>query len=122
VTHEVEVLANHPVTAGLPPRFTLTDELYLCPVWAEAQGATPLLRSHAPFTTDHFWSAELAVAGRMFCRDGWQHPPGSGLVGWARQVEAAKLVYLQPGDGPETYANPHYRQLVENAIRWVAQR
>jgi len=28
-------------------------------------------------------------------------------------------VYLQPGDGESAYANPHYRRLLENAIRWV---
>ncbi len=29
------------------------------------------------------------------------------------------LVYLQPGDGPSAYENPHHRRLFENAIRWV---
>lgn len=120
VTHEVEVLADHPVTAGLPERFTLTDELYLAQVFPA--DAVPLLRSSAPFTREHFWSAELAVAGQMYCRDGWEHPPGSDLVGWARQAISSRLVYLQPGDGPSTYDNPHYRRLVENAIRWVAAR
>lgn len=120
VTHEVEVLADHPVTAGLPPRFTLTDELYLAQVFPE--NATPLLRSSAAFERDRFWSADLAVKGQMYCRDGWDHPPGSDLVGWARQVRESRLVYLQPGDGAPTYENPHYRRLVENAIRWVADR
>ncbi|API59164.1 hypothetical protein BSL82_07475 [Tardibacter chloracetimidivorans] len=119
VTHDVEVLVDHPVTAGLPPRFTLTDELYLCPVF-EAEVA-PLLRSSATFTRDHFWSAELAVAGRMHDRSGWDHPMGSSLVGWTRQAINSRLVYLQPGDGPAAYDNPHYRRLVENAIRWVAR-
>jgi len=27
---------------------------------------------------------------------------------------------LQPGDGMSAYDNPHYRRLVENAIRWTA--
>lgn len=117
VTHEVSVLADHPVTAGLPGRFTLTDELYLAQVFEE--DVTPLLRSSAPFTRDHFWSADLAVRGRMHDREGWEHPPGSNLIGWTRQVLNSRLVYLQPGDGPETYANPHYRRLVENAVRWV---
>ncbi len=119
VTHEVSVVADHPVTAGLPPRFTLTDELYLAQIF-EAE-VTPLLRSGAPFVAEQFWSAELAVKGRMHCRDGWHHPPGSNLIGWARQVRESRLVYLQPGDGPDTYANPHYRRLVENAIRWTAR-
>ncbi|MCW1382777.1 ThuA domain-containing protein [Novosphingobium sp. KCTC 2891] len=118
VTHEVSVVADHPVTAGLPERFTLTDELYLAPVFENE--VTPLLRSNAAFDREHFWSADLAVQGRMHCRDGWDHPRGSNLVGWTKQVERSRLVYLQPGDGPSTYDNPHYRRLVENAIRWVA--
>lgn len=118
ITYEAEGLAEHPVTQGLPSRFAMCDELYLCPVFLD--GATPLLRSTAPFTRDHFWSADLAVQGHLHDREGWQHPPGSDVIGWAKQAEASRLVYLQPGDGPSAYANPHYRRLVENAIRWVA--
>ncbi|WP_226016395.1 ThuA domain-containing protein [Novosphingobium sp. FKTRR1] len=119
VTHEVSVLADHPVTAGLPERFTLTDELYLAQVF-EAD-VTPLLRSSAAFTRDHFWSADLAVRGRMHDREGWDHPAGSNLIGWTKQALNSRLVYLQPGDGPSTYADPNYRRLVENAIRWVTK-
>lgn len=120
VTHEISIEQDHPVTAGLPPHFTLVDELYLCPIFPE--GATPLLRSSAAFTRDHFWSAELAVSGQMFTREGWDHPDGSNVIGWAKQALASRLVYLQPGDGAAVYNDPHYRRLVENAIRWVADR
>ena len=120
VTHEVTVVGDHPVTAGLPAHFTLTDEVYLAQVF-EAD-VTPLLRSSAAFDRDHFWSAALAVRGQMHAREGWDHPDGSNLIGWAKQVSASRLVYLQPGDGPATYESPHYRQLVENAIRWVAAK
>lgn len=118
VTHSVTVTPGHPVTAGLPATFAITDELYLCPTFAD--GATPLLRSDARFGADAFWSARHALEGRMDCNDGWEHPPGSDVIGWAKQVLASRLVYLQPGDGPSAYDNPHYRRLVENAIRWVA--
>lgn len=120
VTHDVSVVAGHPVTAGVPAQFTLTDELYLGQVCEE--GVTPLLRSSAAFDREHFWSADLAVKGQMFSREGWDHPPGSNLIGWAKQAINSRLVYLQPGDGPSAYGNPHYRRLVENAIRWVAER
>lgn len=118
VRYEVEVIADHPVTAGLPPRFELVDEPYLAQIF-EAN-VTPLLRSSATYTRDHFFSADAAVAGRMYDREGWEHPPGSNLIGWTKQVLNSRLVYLQPGDGPAAYDNPNYRQLVENAIRWVA--
>ena len=120
VTHQARVVADHPVTRGLPPQFTLTDELYLTQVFENS--VTPLLRSDAAFDRDHFWSADLAVQGRLYDRDGWDHPPGSDLIGWAKQAENARLVYLQPGDGPATYNSPHYRRLVENAIRWVVDK
>ncbi|MBC2669002.1 ThuA domain-containing protein [Novosphingobium piscinae] len=119
VTHDIAVAPGHPVTAGLPASFTLTDELYLCPMLPE--GAVPLLHSSARFADDAFWSAELAVKGEMFSNTGWHHPPGAGVIGWAKQALASRLVYLQPGDGPSAYDSPDYRRLVENAIRWVAE-
>lgn len=118
VTYEAEVLLDHPVTAGLPRTFTVTDEPYLAQVFAE--GATPLLRARMPFVRDRFFSADLAVRGRMYDREGWDHPPGSDAIGWAKRVFNSRLVYLQPGDGPSVYDNLHYRRLVENAIRWTA--
>lgn len=119
VRYEAQVLADHPVTAGLPARFGLTDELYLAEIFAE--DVTPLLRADMPFTRDRFFSADAAVRGRMYDRERWPHPDGCDLIGWAREVANSRLVYLQPGDGPSAYDNPHYRRLVENAIRWTAQ-
>jgi type 1 glutamine amidotransferase len=56
----------------------------------------------------------------MYCNDDWPHPDGPNLIGWTKTVGNSRIVYLQPGDGPDTYAAPEYRRLVENAIRWVA--
>jgi type 1 glutamine amidotransferase len=118
VVYEAQVVGDHPVTAGLPESFKLTDELYLGQIFES--DVTPLLRSSATFTRDHFWSAEHAIRGEMFSNQGWDHPPGSNLIGWAKQALRSRLVYLQPGDGPSAYENPNYRLLIENAIRWVA--
>jgi len=120
VEYEVEKVADHPVTTGIPDRFAIKDELYLCPVFEDS--VTPLLRSSAQFTCDHFWSADLAVQGRLHDRTGWTHPQGSNLIGWAKNAINSRLVYLQPGDGPSVYNEPHYRRLVRNAIEWVAAR
>jgi hypothetical protein len=54
--------------AGLAPHFALQDELYLAQVFAD--DVVPLLTCDAPFTRDHFWSADLAVRGRMFANEG----------------------------------------------------
>ena len=120
VAYEVEVLADHPVTAGLPKSFAMRDELYLAE--QNLAGATPLLRARTSFTREDFYSARLAVAGQMYARAGWDHAPGSDIIGWAKQVEKSRLVYLQPGDSAAAYDNPYYRRLVENALRWVARR
>ena len=119
VTHEVEVLdQGHPICAGLDPSFTITDELYLFPVLAES--VTPLMRSTHRFTDDQFYSADLAIRGTRYANDGWNHPPGSDLVAWTKSVGPSAIVYLQFGDGPQTYADPNYRRIVGNAVSWVA--
>jgi uncharacterized protein len=121
VTHEVHVLKQHPVTAGVPERFSITDELYLYEVFAD--DVEPLLASDHEFTADRFYSAAKVVRDRqMFNNDGWEHRPGSNLIGWTRRYGASRIVYLQCGDDPVAYANPHFQRLIANAIRWVARR
>jgi type 1 glutamine amidotransferase len=119
VRHRVRVVdPEHPVTRGLGSDFEIEDELYLCPIF-EAE-LTPLLRSDFDFSAQHFHSAALAVEGRRDESEGWHHPHGSGLIGWAHVHGRSPIVYLACGDGPSAYANPAFSRLVENAIRWVA--
>ena len=119
VSHNVRVVAQHPVAAGLPPAFPMTDELYLYEVFENE--VTPLLRSDYSFTSGNFYSAARVVRdGRMFDNEGWPHEEGSNLVGWAKHYGRSRIVYLQGGDDPAAYANGHYRQLIANAIDWVA--
>ncbi len=121
VTHTVSVAADHPVTAGLPASFEITDELYLCEVFTD--DVEPLLTSDYEFVRDNFYSAAAVVRdGKMFDNEGWQHEPGSNLIGWTKTYGKSRIVYLQCGDDPEAYANPHFRQLLANAIGWVADR
>lgn len=120
VTHTVEVLApEHPVCAGLNSSFTLTDELYCFPVLTNR--VVPLLRTTFDTTDDQqFFSADLAIRGQRDSNDGWRHPPGSDLVGWATSSGRSPVVYLQFGDGPVTYADETFRTVLANAIAWVA--
>lgn len=118
VVYDANVIdPDHPVTAGLPPRFPLCDELYLAPVW---DAAKPLLRADHAFVRDNFYSAAQAVAGRMFSNDGWDHRPESDVIAWEKPVGAGRLVYIQPGDGPAAYADPNLRRLLSNALAHVA--
>ena len=120
VSHSVQVVdVAHPVTEGVDDTFSLTDELYLYEVFDS--DVEPLLTSSHTFDSEHFYSARHAVTGSMFCNDDWPHPTGPNLIGWTKTIKDSRIVYLQPGDGPDTYASPHYRRLVENAIRWVAK-
>jgi uncharacterized protein len=120
VTHEISVVnPSHPVCAGLPARFRITDELYLAPVLEDS--VIPLLRSGFDFTTENFWSTGRAMEGHRYNRAGWSHPPGSNLVGWAREQDQSRIVYLQPGDGPGAYADTWVRRLWFNAVRWAAR-
>ena len=118
VQHTIEVIEpDHPVCAGLGQSFTLIDELYCFPVLTDQ--VTPLMRTTFD-TTDcsQFFSADLAIRGQRNSNVGWSHPPGSNLVAWAKSAGNSRVVYLQFGDGPETYADPSFRRVLANAIRW----
>jgi len=120
VTHTVEVLdPSHPICEGLGASFTITDELYLFPVLEDQ--VHPILRSTYDFVDTSFSSADRAIRGKFDDRTGWSHPPGSSLVAWTKQVGASPVAYLQLGDGPATYADPSYRRILANAIRWAAR-
>ncbi len=118
VAYTAEVVCAHPVTQGLPATFPVTDEVYLAEVFADS--ITPLVRARHAFVRENFYSAAAAVAGRMFDNAGWDHATGNDCVAWVKPAGAAQLVYLQFGDGPETYANPAVRQILANALRFTA--
>lgn len=119
VEYDVSVVSGHPITAGLPASFPVCDELYLAEIFAD--DVEPLLHSNYDFQRDNFHSASLAIAGQMFSNDGWDHPAGSNLVGWVSKAENAPMVYLQFGDGPAAYDNPHVRQMLANALDFAAK-
>lgn len=116
-SYTARVLREHPVTAGLPPTFPLSDELYLYPVFEEA--VLPLLAADFEFTPERFHSAAAAV-GAAPPQAPWRPDYGSRLLSWVHAWRGAPVVYLQPGDGPEIFADAHYRRLVANAVRWLA--
>ncbi len=94
--HDVEFVVrvadpNHPVTRGVED-FTVVDETY--------NGAIFDPDAHVLLTTDH--------------------PKSDKIVGLAKQYRNARVCYLQPGHGPDIFADPNYRQLVTQAIRCAA--
>lgn len=106
---------THPVTAGLAD-FELDDELYCCPVFTE--DVVPLVRADA--VPGAFRETYHEVLGTPRTGPPWEHPRASELIAWVKSAGISPIAYLQPGDGPATFADPHYRHLLANALDWVA--
>lgn len=84
----------HPVTAGVAAEFPICDETYgKCEILPD---------SHPLLTTDE--------------------PTSDKVIGWWRTYGKARVVYLQGGHDHLAYANPEFRKLVANAIRWTNAR
>jgi uncharacterized protein len=84
---------NHPVTKGLRD-FKIHDETYkLFDVYDDC---------HALLTTDE--------------------PLSNKVVAWAKNYANARVVYIQLGHDHFAYENPNLRQLLDQAIGWVAKK
>lgn len=119
VTHFLSVVApGHPVVDGLGDGFEIVDELYLkTSAFEQNPEIVPLLRSNYAFVQENFNPPPLAPRDEQAR---WQHPPGSDLIVWAKRTRNSPVVAMDSGDGPAAYANPAFRRLVGNALRWVA--
>ncbi|MBW2942427.1 ThuA domain-containing protein [Zhongshania aquimaris] len=111
-THSWGALAD-----GVPDTFSMTDELYLYEVFE--QDVIPLLSGNYPPISDNFYSAAHAGLGRMFSNADWPHPQGSNYLAWAKSYKNSPIVYIQMGDGPSAYENPHFQKILSNAIAWL---
>ncbi|WP_101758034.1 ThuA domain-containing protein [Oceanicoccus sp. KOV_DT_Chl] len=118
VDHTVTVTLEHPVTTGVSPQFSITDELYLNHVFHDA--VIPILTSDYDYCEDNFYSAQQAVKGNLFSREGWRHQPGHNLIGWIKHYRNSPIVYLQCGDSQSAYENLDFQRLLSNAIKWVS--
>lgn len=119
--YEVAVAApDHPICAGLPSSFAICDELYQCPVF-EAD-VTHLFTAKHNFGPDDYFAAAPAATDMLINHrpDGWSHPAASNLWGWTKTHKNSRIVTLLGGDGPASYANPYFRQLLRNAVEWLA--
>lgn len=82
---------SHPVTSGISD-FEIHDEAY-GGIWVDPD-------AHVLLTTDH--------------------PASSKELAWVSPNKLSRVVTIQPGHGEEAFANPSYRRLVIQAIRWAA--
>lgn len=83
---------DHPVTRNLDS-FIIHDEIYF-DVRME-DGVQPLLTT--------------------------THPGSMKLLGWTHRYGRSGVVYLQPGHDNNAFSNPAYRQLILQAIRFLAK-
>ena len=108
---------SHPICAGVEDGFDIVDEMYLNPVLDDRK--VPLFRTDFDMSPERFYSGELAIRGQLWSREGWTHPPGSGVIGWVKSAGTSPIAYFQPGHGPSAYANEGFRRVLSNAIAWV---
>ena len=108
----------HPVLAGLEDGFEITDEIYLKTAGFEAH-VVPLLRGDYEFVADNFTPPPLAPPEEQ---KSWQHPRGSNLIVWANAARHSPVVVSDVGDGPQAFANPGFRTLLCNALKWTASK
>ena len=115
--HLSPVQKGHPVLEVLEDGFDIVDEIYIKTKGFESRpGILPLMRSDYPMVKENF-NAPVASAEE---RAKWDHPEGSDLIVWANKAGNSPVVAMDAGDGPEAYANPQFRRLLNNAIHWVA--
>jgi type 1 glutamine amidotransferase len=85
--------AKHPVTKGLQD-YEVQDEAYIG--YYIEPGVTALLTT--------------------------EEPNSNSIIGWTKKYGDAQVVTLQNGHGIETYANPAYRKLLAQAIKWTYKK
>ena len=85
--------SDHPITAGLSA-WEMVDETY---VMAEPDDGNDIL-----LTVDH--------------------PRSMKAIGWTRTFHQAPVFCFQSGHDDQTYADPHFRRIVERGIQWCAGR
>jgi putative heme-binding domain-containing protein len=94
---EVEVLMpDHPITAGLPKKFKINDELYHFIPDSAGTPITVLAQATSP------------VTGKTFPQV------------WVTQHPKARIVCITLGHDGKTREVPEFRTLLQNAFRWAA--
>lgn len=94
---------DHPVAAGLPGDWVMNDEWY-------------------SFTTNPRPGSSVIAT-----LDEGSYKPGTLAMGdhpiaWTRCVGKGRVFYSGIGHRPETYADPHYVTMLENAVAWATSR
>nr|WP_121271867.1 ThuA domain-containing protein [Pedobacter schmidteae] len=50
------------------------------------------------------------------------HPGSSRYISWTNPYGKSEVLFIQLGHGPEAFANPNYRKLLQQGIEWSVKR
>jgi type 1 glutamine amidotransferase len=96
---EVEILVpDHPITAGLPKKFKISDELYHAVPDPQGAKITVLAQATSP------------VTGKTFPQI------------WVTQHPNARIACITLGHDGKAHELPEFKTLLKNAFRWVARK
>ncbi|WP_239016797.1 ThuA domain-containing protein [Sphingomonas ginkgonis] len=97
-----------PVTSGLPPSWSMTDEWYSFRANPRASGA------HVLATLDE-------RSYRLVGMNGEDLRMGDHPIAWTRMLGRGRVFYSAIGHRPEQYAEPLYLRMLDQAMRWTAR-
>ncbi len=103
----VAVESAHPLAAGLPAEWRMTDEWYSFSTNPRSSGSKVIA------TLDESTYKPVGMMG-LDLRMG-DHP-----IAWTHCIGKGRVFYSAIGHRPETYSEPHYVQMLENAVDWAA--
>ena len=104
----IAVNSAHPLAAGLPAEWRMTDEWYSFRTNPRAAGANVVLTlDESSYNPNDPQMPGLAM--------GADHP-----LAWTNCIGRGRMFYSAIGHRPETYSQPQHVTLLENAITWAA--
>ncbi len=103
----IAVNGAHPLARGLPAEWTMKDEWYSFRTNPRTIGAQVVLSlDESSYKPDGPMGQNLRMG---------DHP-----IAWTNCLGKGRMFYAAIGHLPETYNDPHYAALLENAIAWAA--
>lgn len=111
----VTLNTDHPIMAGIPKEWNITDEWYSFDSVPQDFGLTPLMgldeSSYSPKNTVYGDVSDLRMGPN----------PEDHPVLWASTIGSGRIVYSALGHSHETYDNKIYRDILTNAFDWVQE-
>ncbi len=105
----IAVNTAHPFAKVLPTEWRMTDEWYSFKTNPRTIGANVLLTlDESTYKPDGPMGLDLRMG---------DHP-----IAWTNCIGKGRMFYSAIGHRPETYSEPHYVALLEEAIGWAADR